>query len=75
MNNYCNYCEFCEFCNSCNSCKNLVNGFMCINLKLEKKDKNKYWIFNQEVNKETWDNRFNIGKPKVCDKCGQEIRK
>lgn len=35
---------------------------MCINLKLEKQDPSKYWIFNKEVSKEEWDNRFNIGK-------------
>ena len=35
---------------------------MCINLKLEKKDKNKFWIFNKEVSKEQWDKRFSIGK-------------
>ena len=45
----------------CDYCKNLVNGFMCINLKFETKDSSKYWIFNKEVNKEEWDNRFNIG--------------
>jgi len=37
---------------------------MCINLKLKKKDKNKYWIFNKEVSKEEWDNRFEIGEEK-----------
>ena len=35
---------------------------MCINLKFEEKDKKKYWIFNKEVTKEEWENRFNIGK-------------
>jgi hypothetical protein len=33
---------------------------MCVNLKFKKKDKNKYWIFNKEVSKEQWDNRFKI---------------
>jgi len=51
-----------------------MNGFMCINLKFEEKDKDKYWIFNKEVTKEEWDNRFNIGKPKRCSKCGQLIK-
>jgi len=37
---------------------------MCINLKLKKKDKNKYWIFNKEVSKKEWDKRFEIGKEK-----------
>ena len=46
---------------------------MCINLKLEKEDKTKYWIFNKEVSKEEWDKRYEIGNPKKCDKCGQEI--
>ena len=55
----CNSCEFCEF---CNFCKDLVNGFMCMNLKLKKKDKTKYWIFNKKVTKKQWDNRWNIGK-------------
>ncbi len=68
-------CNSCESCNSCNSCKNLVHGFRCINLKLKEKDLNKYWIFNKEVSKEEWDNRFNIGESKLCDKCGQELRK
>ena len=51
-----------------------MNGFMCINLKLKEKDKSKYWIFNKEVSKEEWDNRYEIGKPKVCDKCGQDLK-
>jgi hypothetical protein len=33
---------------------------MCINLKFKEKDKNKYWIFNKEVTKEEWDNKFKI---------------
>jgi len=37
---------------------------MCINLKLNKKDKSKYWIFNKEVTKEEWDKRFKIGVKK-----------
>ena len=69
---FCEYCKFCEFCNYCNSCKNcdscnscefcenLVSGFMCINLKFEKKDKSKYYIFNKEVTKEEWDNRYSL---------------
>jgi len=48
-------------CNSCNSCENLVNGFMCINLKLKKKDPSKYWIFNKQVSKREWNNRWDIG--------------
>ena len=51
-----------ENCDSCYSCKNLVNGFMCINLKFDKKDESKYWIFNKEVTKDEWDKRFSIGK-------------
>jgi hypothetical protein len=35
---------------------------MCINLKLEEIEPNKYWIFNREVKKEEWDNRFKIGE-------------
>ena len=58
---YCEYCNSCYHCNSCKYCKNLVNGFMCINLKFDKQDPSKYWIFNKEVTKEEWDNRFNIG--------------
>jgi len=77
--NYCYSCDFCnscDYCNSCNSCDfcdfcdNLVNGFMCIHLKFEKKDEKKYWIFNKEVSKEEWNNRWDFRKPKVCDKCG-----
>jgi hypothetical protein len=69
--NYCNYCDYCDYCNSCDSCdscdsckkcENLVNGFMCINLKFQKKDSEKYWIFNKEVTKEEWNNRYNLGK-------------
>jgi hypothetical protein len=33
---------------------------MCYNLKLKEKDKTKYWIFNKEVTKEEWENRFKI---------------
>jgi len=47
---------------------------MCINLKFEKKDSKKFWIFNKEVSEKEWDKRFEIGKPKVCDKCNQEIK-
>ena len=60
----CNSCKSCDFCYSCNFCENVVNGFMCINLKLDKKYKTKYWIFNKEVTKEEWDNRFEIGERK-----------
>ena len=56
----CDSCEFCKYCNSCNYCKNLVNGFMCINLKFEEKDKSKFWIFNKEVTEAEWDNRYKI---------------
>jgi hypothetical protein len=35
---------------------------MCINLKFEKKDENKYWIFNREVSKEEFEKRWEIGK-------------
>ncbi len=38
---------------------------MCINLKFDKKDPNKYWIFNKEVTEKEWDNRFEIGKEGV----------
>ena len=61
-------------CNYCYSCKNLVNGFMCINLKFEEKNDKKFWIFNKEVSEKEWDKRFEIGKPKVCGKCNQEIK-
>jgi len=37
-----------------------VNGLMCINLKLEEKDKSKFWIFNKEVTEAEWDNRYKI---------------
>ena len=58
----CNSCSLCYSCYSCDSCKNLVNGFMCINLKLKEKDSTKYWIFNKQVSKEEWAQRFEIGK-------------
>jgi hypothetical protein len=35
---------------------------MCINLIFDKKENSKYWIFNKEVTKEVWDNRYKIGK-------------
>lgn len=50
---------------------------MCYDMELTKKDKNRYWIFNKEVTKKVFDNRWFIGfkeKPKVCDKCGHEIK-
>jgi len=31
---------------------------MCNNLKLEKKDKTKFWMHNKEVTKKEWDRRF-----------------
>ena len=62
---YCYFCNSCDYCDYCNSCENLINGFHCINLKLKEKDKNKFWIFNKEVTKEEWDNRFDIGKELV----------
>jgi hypothetical protein len=34
---------------------------MCINLKLKKKDPEKYWIFNKEVSKKEWDKRWEMG--------------
>ena len=79
--NYCNYCNSCDYCNSCNycdyckTCEKIVNGFMCINLKFDKKDKTKYWIFNKEVSREEWEKRWDIGKPKVCKECGQPLKK
>ena len=70
----CNSCDFCNYCNYCNYCKNLVNGYMCIKLKLVKQDKNKYWLFNKEVTQEEFDNRYKLGfEEKVCDKCGHKI--
>ena len=55
-NNSCDSCYFCYF------CKNLVNGFMCINLKFEKKNPKQYWIFNKKVTKKVWDKRWSIGE-------------
>ena len=55
-------CYSCNSCDSCESCENLVNGFMCINLKLKEKDASKFWIFNKEITKEEWGKRFEIGK-------------
>ena len=45
---------------------------MCIKLKLAKKDNNKYWLFNKEVTKEEYNNRYKLGfeEKTVCDKCG-----
>lgn len=49
---------------------------MCYNLKLAKMDKKRYWIFNKEVTKEEWKNRFDISYEEraKCDKCGQEFK-
>jgi len=33
---------------------------MCFNLRLKEKDRTKYWIFNKEVSKNTWDKRHSI---------------
>jgi hypothetical protein len=41
---------------------------MCIGLKFEKKDKNKYWIFNKEVSKADWDNRYKIQQEEKSQK-------
>ena len=71
--NFCGYCDYCDSCDFCDSCKNLVNGFMCINLKFDKKDKAKYWIFNKEVSKAEWIKRFDIGKQKICSECGKPL--
>lgn len=63
MNNSCDSCNSCKSCNSCDfcsSCENLVNGYMCSGLKLKEKNKDKYWIFNKEVTKKEWDNRFEM---------------
>ena len=60
---YCNSCYSCNSCNSCdycNYCENLVNGFMCINLKFKEKDNSKYWIFNEEVSEEEWNKRYDL---------------
>ena len=50
---------------------------MCSNIKLLKKDKNKFWLFNKEVSENEFKNRFQLGfieKAKVCDKCGQALK-
>ena len=76
---YCDSCEYCEYCKYCFGCTNLVNGYMCIKLKLAIKDENKYWLFNKEVTKEEFDNRYELGFTedkvcdKVCDKCGHKL--
>ena len=73
----CDSCDSCNFCEGCYNCKNLVNGFRCVNVKLSKKDENRYWIFNKEVTEEEWDKRYDLGyeeKIEICDKCGQEIK-
>ena len=68
----CTYCTSCSFCEGCYDCKNLVNGFRCSKVKLLIKDKNRYWIFNKEVDKAEWDKRYELGfEEKVCSKCGK----
>ena len=74
--NSCDSCDYCDYCDGCYKCENLVNGFRCVGVKLSKKDPNRYWIFNKEVTKKEWGNRYNLGfkeKVEVCSKCGQEI--
>jgi len=51
----CRYCKDCKNCLDCKHCENLINGFMCYNIKLKEKDTSKYWIFNKEVSKKKWD--------------------
>ena len=71
-------CNYCNYCIGCYECVNLVNGFRCSKVKLAKKDKNRYWIFNKEVGKEEWAKRYDlkvVEKEEVCSKCGQEIKK
>ena len=46
---------------------------MCINLRFDKKDNSKYWIFNKEVTKEEWANRWNIGE-ELKSKYEQEVK-
>jgi hypothetical protein len=40
---------------NCYNCSDVVNGLYCRNLRLEKKDFNKYWICNVEVTKEEFE--------------------
>jgi len=47
---------------------------MCINLKFNKRDESKYWIFNKEVSIKEWDKRWNTGNPKICSECGQPLK-
>lgn len=56
----CEDCRDCRNCEDCRGCGNVVNGFMCYGLKLEKQDKTKYWMFNKEISKKEWDKRFEI---------------
>jgi len=73
----CSGCSECSGCSWCYDCENLVNGFCCSKVKLAKKDKSRYWIFNNEVTKEEWDERFGlevIEKEEVCSKCGQPLK-
>ena len=52
---YCWDCKDCKDCLDCKHCENLINGFMCYNIKLKEKDTSKYWIFNKKVSKKKWD--------------------
>ena len=49
---------------------------MCINLKFKKKDESKFWIFNKEVTKEEWDNKWKIGKDagEIDSLAGEELK-
>jgi len=45
-----------------NNVREMVRNGENFNLKLKEKDPSKYWIFNEEVTEEEWENRFDIGK-------------
>lgn len=54
-NNNCDYCDSYYSCYYYDSCNDAGNGSFCYNLKLEKKDKTKYWLLNKEITKEEFE--------------------
>lgn len=60
----CSRCSGCYKCYKCSDCTNLVNGFFCHNLKLEKRDYDKYYICNLEVTEEEYNKKLKEIKEK-----------
>lgn len=53
----CINCKNCEEIIYSVNCENLQNGLFCRDLKLDKKDPNKYYLFNKEVPKDIFEEK------------------